>query len=381
MELDPAVACAALLDQDDVGATTIAALWRAFGSFGELARAAEQGEDLSVQGSSATERRIRSVRAAFSDEALRRAELSVRRWRDSHDALIALGDDDYPPSLAALHDPPALLFVRGRLPAGVMGPPGRSRAVAVVGTRAASPWALGFAELCARDLTMAGVVVVSGLALGIDGAAHRGALDASGSGASPAAEAGTVAVLAGGLDRPHPPSHAGLARRIAQRGALMSEYPPGCEPTRGAFPTRNRIVAGLARAVIVIEAPFRSGVRHTVATAANEGRDLWVVPQRPDSMAGRAACRLIRDGAAPLSSAADIIEAWDGEAASKAPNLALPADPLQRAVLAALQRDGAASVDALAPAGSSLGAVLAAFTALERSGRIRQGFGGLWHLA
>lgn len=379
MELDPAVACAALLAQDHVGASTVAALWRAYGSFGEVAQAAAQGEDLAVDVASATRRRVVAVRAAFTAASLRRAEARVRSWRASHDGLLALGEEAYPPSLAALHDPPPLLFVRGRLPESVMGQAGRARAVAVVGTRSATPWALGFAEMCAYDLTRAGIVVVSGLALGIDGAAHRGALEASGSGASPAAEAATVAVLAGGLDRPHPPSHAGLARRIAGQGALLSEHPPGAEPTRGAFPRRNRIVAGLARAVLVVEAPFRSGVRHTVATAANEGRELWVVPQRPDGLAGRAACQLMRDGAMPLGSAADIVEAWDGAEKRPTAQPAPPRDPLQRTVLSALETGGAATLDALAPAGHSLAAVMAAFTALERSGRIRRGVGGLWH--
>jgi DNA processing protein len=284
--------------------------------------------------------------------------------------VLSLDDPAYPPSLAAIHDPPPLLYVRGRAPRGLGGVAGRARAIAVVGTRGASPWALGTARELGRELAAAGVTVVSGLALGVDGAAHAGALEG--------AEDGTVAVLAGGLDRLHPPAHRALAARVAKAGALASEHPRGTAVTRGAFPRRNRLIAGLARALVVVEAPFRSGVRHSVEFALQQGRDVYVIPQRPDSEVGRAACALLRDGAAPLEDAAQLLDDLELARPAAPPQLPSGLDPvLARGMLDVLGRDGRAPLDRLAP-GVPAARALAVLTELERAGLVRPDGTGGW---
>ena len=170
----------------------------------------------------------------------------------------------YPPLLAELHDPPACLYLRGG-PAEILS----RTAVAVVGARSCSRYGAQVARELARELAAAGVVVVSGLARGIDGEAHRGAL---------AAEGLTVAVLGCGIDRDYPRAHAQLAGRIVQSGLVVSEYPPGVEPAPWRFPARNRIVAGLARATVVVEARERSGALITADFALELGRDVFAVP-------------------------------------------------------------------------------------------------------
>lgn len=359
-----------MLAEPGVGPARAAAWLRAHGSLPEALAAARRGR---VAGVAPT------VGAALArgtrDEALRRAEREVRRWRAAHDALLALDDRGYPPALAQLSDPPPLLFVRGRLPDVVFRSDGLPRAVAVVGTRRPGPWATAFAHDLARDLARADVTVVSGLALGIDGAAHRGAL----AGTRDPLRAGTVAVLAGGLDVVHPPHHERLAARIAEAGALVSEQPPGRAPHRGSFPVRNRIVVGLAAALAVIEAPFRSGVAHSVRVAAEAGRDLFVVPQRPDAVVGRAAAALLRDGAAPLTGARDLLDALgDPPVAGGADRSALPADPTQRAIVRRLRRDGTAHEDGLTDCAASPLALLAALGRLEADGRIARDAAGRW---
>jgi DNA processing protein len=206
-----------------------------------------------------------------------------------------IGDDDprYPRHWAAFDELPPLLYVRGRWPEGLAGWP--PAAVAVVGSRRADAAATAFAFDLGRHLARSGAVVVSGLAYGIDAAAHRGAL-AAGAGA-------TVAVVAGGIDRPGPSGNAPLARAIVEAGgALLSEAPVGFEPGRGDFPRRNRLVAALARAVVVVAAGRTSGAHLTAGHALGYGRDVLVCPARPwdDDLAGNLS--LLRDGAMPLCS-------------------------------------------------------------------------------
>jgi len=170
-----------------------------------------------------------------------------------------------PPLLRSIHDPPVGLFVRGGAPLGLLARP----AVAIVGARACSGYGASVARSLGRELAAAGLVVVSGLARGVDGEAHRGALDAGGL---------TVAVLGCGVDRDYPAAHAELARRIAETGLVVSEYAPGVEPAPWRFPARNRIVAGLAAATVVVEARERSGALITADLALEEGREVFAVP-------------------------------------------------------------------------------------------------------
>jgi DNA processing protein len=205
------------------------------------------------------------------------------------------GDPCYPPLLAQLHDPPARLHVRGG-PADVLARP----AVAVVGARGCSSYGSLVARSLGRDLAAAGAVVVSGLARGVDGEAHRGALEAGGL---------TVAVLGCGIDRDYPSAHAGLARQIAEAGLVVSEYPPGVEPAPWRFPARNRIIAGLALATVVVEARARSGALITADFALELGRDVFAVPGEITAALSAGTNHLLRLGAAPLLSAADVLGA------------------------------------------------------------------------
>jgi DNA processing protein len=200
--------------------------------------------------------------------------------------VITVLDDDYPPALLNLDPRPPTLYVTGDDTAL------RARAVAIVGTRRASGYGLAVAREIASDLGMAGVVVVSGLALGIDGAAHRAAVDADGR---------SIGVLPSPLDRIYPPRHRTLARDIVRcGGALITEVPVGAAVGRPDFARRNRVIAGLAEAVVVVEAPDRSGALLTAAAALAIGRELYAVPGPIDAMASRGTNRLIADHQAEI---------------------------------------------------------------------------------
>ncbi|MGH2971484.1 MAG: DNA-processing protein DprA [Gaiellaceae bacterium] len=200
---------------------------------------------------------------------------------------------ELPRLLRSIHDPPVGLFVRGPAPLDVLARP----AVAIVGARACSGYGASVARSLAREAAAAGLVVVSGLARGIDSEAHRGALDAGGT---------TVAVLGCGIDRDYPAAHAELARRIADTGLIVSEYAPGVEPAPWRFPARNRIVAGLAGAAVVVEARERSGALITADLALEEGREVYAVPGEITSPLSAGTNALLKLGAAPLTSAADL---------------------------------------------------------------------------
>jgi DNA processing protein len=206
-------------------------------------------------------------------------------------------DPAYPPLLAAIHDPPPRLFLKGSSDAAVLAAP----AVAVVGARACSSYGRSVTRSLARDLAAAGLVVVSGMARGIDGEAHRGALEGGG---------WTVAVLGCGIDRDYPAAHAELARRIGENGLVVSEYESGTEPAPWRFPARNRIIAGLCRATLVVEARERSGALITADFALEEGRDVLAVPGEITSALSAGTNALLKLGAAPVTSAADVLELY-----------------------------------------------------------------------
>jgi DNA processing protein len=202
-------------------------------------------------------------------------------------------DADYPPMLSAIVDPPPVLWLRGSAAALV------TPAVAIVGSRAGSPYALAVAERLAADLAQRGVTVVSGLARGVDSAAHRGALSANGI---------TIAVLGCGGDLVYPAEHRGLAREIAASGAVISELAPRTAPLPMFFPQRNRIISGLSRAVVVIEAGEKSGSLITARCALEQGRDVLAVPGNVLNGRNRGGHALIRDGAKIVETADDIVE-------------------------------------------------------------------------
>jgi len=211
--------------------------------------------------------------------------------------MLVLDQPDYPPLLALLDDAPPILFMFGD-PAVLAG-----RAVALVGGRNASVNGLRIAEGLGAQLAEAGLVVVSGLARGIDAAAHEGALGARADGVG----GRTAAVVAGGLDQPYPPEHADLQRRIAEAGAVVTEAPLGTVPQARHFPRRNRVIAGLSLGVVVIEAAPRSGSLITARLAQEAGRELFAVPGSPLDPRARGSNDLIREGAHLTESAADVL--------------------------------------------------------------------------
>jgi DNA processing protein len=208
-------------------------------------------------------------------------------------AFATVLDDDYPRILREIPGPPPVLYFRGTLPAQ------EDPTVAVVGTRRATTYGRDATTRIASDLAAAGVTIVSGLAKGIDGFAHRAALDAGGR---------TIAVLASGVDVIYPPEHRQLAGRNEEAGALVSDYPPGTKPDAPNFPARNRIISGLSLATVVVEAPSRSGALITVGFAADQGRDVYAVPGSILSSSSDGPNRLLRQGATPLTSAAELLE-------------------------------------------------------------------------
>jgi DNA processing protein len=214
---------------------------------------------------------------------------------------VPLGFAGYPPPLAAVSAPPPLLYFRGAWAEA------DANAIGIVGSRACTAYGRKVAEQLARDLVRAGFTIVSGLARGIDGVAHRAALDAGGR---------TIAVLAGGLSKIYPPEHTELADEIAARGALVTETPMTVEPQPGMFPARNRIISGLSRGVIVVEANAKSGALITATHAGEQGREVFAVPGPVDGGASAGCLELIRKGARLVRSADDVIEDLKGIAAA-----------------------------------------------------------------
>jgi len=295
-----------------------------------------------------------SVSALESGLARRRADDELRKAAASGVSLVGLGDPGYPALLFETHDPPAVLYVLGALP----GP--SSPAVALVGSRKATPGGRAFARALSRDLAAAGVVVVSGLARGIDGEAHRGALDA---------RAATIAVLGSALDHVYPPEHGGLARDIAQKGgAVVSEFPFGTGPRPEHFPRRNRVIAGLSRAVVVVEAAERSGALSTARFALDEGRDVLAVPGHPTEPQAAGTNALLRDGAALVRSARDVAEVL-----GLVMGVTTEVEPSGDDILDSLRPDRPTSLDELVSlCGRPVGELLSHLSVLEIHARVRR---------
>ncbi|MBN2491863.1 MAG: DNA-processing protein DprA [Planctomycetes bacterium] len=227
--------------------------------------------------------------------------------------ILTREDGDYPLLLREVKGAPPVLYVRGSLDAGRDAP-----AVAVVGTRRPTPYGRNVARQLGRQLGRAGITVVSGLARGVDAAAHEGALEGGGR---------TVAVLGCGLDRCYPPEHDRLLEAVARAGAVLSEFPLGSLPLAGNFPRRNRIISGLVRGVVVVEAAERSGSLITARLALEQGREVFAVPGPITSAVSRGAHALLRQGARLVGGAEDIFEELGlGVAPPAEPELALSAE-------------------------------------------------------
>ena len=213
--------------------------------------------------------------------------------REPGNSILCLGEAAYPRTLLEIHDPPVLLYVKGD--AALLS----ASSLAIVGARSATPQGIANASAFARSLSRAGLAIVSGLALGIDAAAHEGALDGTG---------GTIAVIGTGADRIYPARNEALARRIAASGVIVSEFPLGTPPAAHNFPRRNRLIAGLARGVLVVEAAVDSGSLITARLAAEQGREVFAIPGSIHSPLSKGCHRLIRDGAKLVETASDILE-------------------------------------------------------------------------
>ena len=276
-------------------------------------------------------------------------------------SIITLGEAAYPAGLASISDAPPQLWIRGDLDsAGV--------AVAVVGSRSATPHALEMGLTLGEGLARAGVTVVSGMARGVDSAAHRGALRAGGR---------TVAVLGCGVDIAYPPEGAALARAIAASGALVSEFPPGSPPEAWHFPRRNRIISGLSLGVVVVEAAADSGSLITARYALDQNRPVMAVPGTVLSGRNRGAHALLKDGARLVEGVTDVLEELKLEillAAEPAARLAHPSnDPLLRVMAAG---EAYLVEDLCAQTGMDAARVLGRLAELELAGWIERAGGG-----
>lgn len=273
---------------DGVGPLTAERLLAYFGSASEVLRASRRDLERVEKVGPTLARKISQAREACDVEAL------IRFCEENGIEIVALRDARYPARLREIDNPPRLLYVRGSF-----APEDRT-AIAIVGTRGATRYGLDQARRLGRELAEAGFTVVSGLALGIDGAAHRGALEVGGR---------TLAALGGGVAKVYPREHEDLARLIANSGAVFSEYHPLTSPLAGNFPARNRIVSGLSLGVLVVESPLRSGSLITARLAAEQDREVFALPGPVDRETSRGCHQLLREGAALVESVEDVLAA------------------------------------------------------------------------
>jgi DNA processing protein len=299
------------------------------------------------------ERRFERFRRGF-DETRYRSTLGAQGFR-----FVGRSEVGFPPLLRELHDPPPGLFVRGSVETALLSQP----AVAIVGARACSSYGSQVARRLGRELAAAGLVVVSGLARGVDGEAHRGALEAGGA---------SVAVLGCGIDRDYPAAHAQLARGICETGLVASEYAPGVDPAPWRFPARNRIIAGLAVATVIVEARERSGALITADFALDAGREVFALPGEITSALAAGTNALLRLGATPLTRAEDVLEPLGIQpTVPERPDLG---EPAQR-VLAALAREPAAADELGRATGLDAAALATALAELELAGAVAEADG------
>ena len=262
-------------------------MFQVFGQFGSPEEALRSGTKNWPQ--TVGRRRAETLTILAEDDPTFLTALKVIEKCQAH--IISYWDADYPVDLKSIHDPPALLYVRGTLPA--------VDSLAVVGSRLASPSGIELTTRICLDLAEKGVALVSGLARGIDSAAHRAALEAGGL---------TIAVLGCGIDRIYPPEHARLFSQIIESGAVTSEYPPGTPPLPGHFPGRNRIISGLSKGVLIVEAARKSGSLITADFALEQGREVFAIPGAVTANNSDGVNSLLKDGAHLVTETRDITE-------------------------------------------------------------------------
>lgn len=343
-----------------VGPKTCRVLIERFGSASKVLDASESSlRDVPGVGPRVAEKVVRARRdvdAATEMEDCRR--MGVR--------VVPRGADGYSPLLGDIPDPPALLYVRGSIE------PADQLSIALVGSRKCTPYGLRIAERLAASLARVGLTVVSGLARGIDAAAHRGALNAGGR---------TLAVLANGLGEVYPPEHADLAAEVIKAGALISESPMRQGPLAGLFPQRNRIISGLSLGVVVVEATPRSGSLSTASHATDQNREVFAVPGPVDSLPSRGCHYLIRDGARLVETVDDILEELgplvrEVRAKPEEPTIRHPAElslsDRERSLLGRLDDHGVAIDDLIAATGMTASQVMATLSVLEMRRLVRR---------
>jgi DNA processing protein len=288
-------------------------------------------------------------------------------------SISTLADAQYPSALLHIEDPPLMLYL--------MGDPGRDwpAGIAIVGSRNPTPQGVANARQFARTFAQAGLTVVSGLALGVDGAAHEGALEA----AAPGRPA-TIAVVGTGLDRVYPRQHLALAHRIARQGVVLSEYPLGTPPVPANFPKRNRIIAALSQGTLVVEAALQSGSLITARLASEQGKEVFAIPGSIHSTQSRGCHALLRQGAKLVESAQDVLEelqpgaAANATAANAGPPLVSGLNSFEASILEALGFDPV-SLDAMvARTGMGAASLQAHLLELELSGAVARLPGGLF---
>ena len=303
-------------------------------------------------------------------------------------SVVCLGDPHYPAGLLAMEDPPLLLYYLGGPTTPMAAAPAPTEArvqdwftqaftdsIAIVGSRNPTPQGAVNAREFGKALAEAGLTVVSGMALGVDGAAHAGAIE----GVDPrSARAATIAIVGTGLDRVYPKRHLELARTIARRGLIISEYPIGTPPLAVNFPMRNRLIAGITRGTLVVEAALQSGSLITARLAVEQGKDVFAIPGSIHSAQSRGCHTLIKQGAKLVESAQDVLEEWGwtpGEAATPQAGAALPKDD---DVLDALGFDPVGLDALLARTGMDIAHLQARLMALELDGQVARLPGGLY---
>jgi DNA processing protein len=351
-----------------IGPRTGLKLLEAFGSIEAVFEAVSNAGQAALAGH-LNAAQARALQAPASGELERLIEATLRwRERPGHHVL-ALGEPGYPDLLANIPDPPLLLYIKGRVE--LLASP----MLAIVGSRNASAQGKANAQAFAESLSGAGLCIVSGLALGIDAAAHEGAMKGPGS---------TVAVMGTGPDLIYPARNRALGERIGLDGCIVSEYPIGTPPLPGNFPKRNRIISGLAAGVLVVEAAAQSGSLITARQAAEQGREVFAIPGSIHAALAKGCHLLIREGAKLVDTAADVLEAmamsplahWRGASAGDASVKAQAPPAGSEALLAALGHDPVEPDTLLASPGMNPALLSSQLLALELAGLLERGPGG-----
>lgn len=336
-----------------VGPRTGCLLLQTFGSPGAAVSASVAGLERVVPRALATA--IATASASLDD-----AIASTRSWAEQPgNHLITLADDTYPVALLEIPDPPLVLFAKGRV--ALL----RSAAIAIVGSRNATPQGLSTAQAFAQALSAAGLTIVSGLALGIDAAAHDGGLEGASS---------TIAVTGTGLDIVYPARNRALAHRIAEQGLLLSEFPLGTGAAAHNFPRRNRLISGLSRGVLVVEAAVKSGSLTTARFGADQGREVFAIPGSIHSPLARGCHALIKQGAKLVESAQDVLEELQMAAPARGSPVTEPKE--DEPLLASLGHDPCDLETLAVRSGLSIDILSARLLELELAGRIASLPGG-----